>query len=160
MTVNVILPPAPVLSAEKSGWALLPAPELNRPGPGAISNGMFALTFTGRTNIAYSVWASTNLHTWELLGPATDAGGGSFSFVDADTPLWPRRFYRVGLPVIRGYAVRFSGASNATYRVWASTNLVAWEPLGTAIVTGDGWYQFLDLDATNWPQRFYRAVAP
>jgi len=54
----------------------------------------------------------------------------------------------------------FAGTSNATYSVWASTNLISWERLGTAQpLTGSG-YQFSDLGATNRPHRFYRAVAP
>ena len=58
------------------------------------------------------------------------------------------------------FALTFSGTSNATYRVWGSTNLVNWEPLGTATSLQPGWFQFLDLTATNWPRRFYKAGAP
>jgi alpha-tubulin suppressor-like RCC1 family protein len=58
------------------------------------------------------------------------------------------------------FELNFTGRSNAIYRVWASTNLVNWDVLGTAITTSNGWFQFLDFDATNWPQRFYRAGAP
>ena len=58
------------------------------------------------------------------------------------------------------FQLGFSGNSNATYRVWASTNLVDWEVLGTGAVVSNGWFQFLDAEAGNWPQRFYRAGAP
>jgi hypothetical protein len=58
------------------------------------------------------------------------------------------------------FDLNFSGQSNATYRVWASTNLVNWESLGNGLITSNGWFQFLDSSASNWPQRFYRAGAP
>lgn len=59
-----------------------------------------------------------------------------------------------------GFEFTFSGSSNATYRIWASTNLVNWTPLGTATPTSNGWFQFFDLDSTGLAQRFYRAGAP
>jgi hypothetical protein len=58
------------------------------------------------------------------------------------------------------FRVSFSGNSNATYRVWASTNLVDWDALGTATVVSNGWFQWLDAAAGDWPHRFYRAGAP
>ena len=58
------------------------------------------------------------------------------------------------------FQLNFTGHSNATYRVWASTNLVDWEVLGTGAVVSNGWFQFLDAEAGGWPQRFYRAGAP
>jgi len=57
------------------------------------------------------------------------------------------------------FELTFNGGTNATYRVWTSTNLADWTELGMAATLSNGWYQFLDSD-TNWPQRFYRASAP
>jgi hypothetical protein len=54
----------------------------------------------------------------------------------------------------------FSGHSNATYRVWASTNLLNWDVLGAATMVSNGWFQWLDTTAGNQPRRFYRAGAP
>lgn len=59
-----------------------------------------------------------------------------------------------------GVVLNFSGSSNATYRLWASSNLLEWISLGVAQPTTNGWFQFLDADATNLPLRFYRAGAP
>lgn len=59
-----------------------------------------------------------------------------------------------------GFQVSFSGNSNATYRVWGSTNFVDWTPLGAAIPTSPGWFQLLDPEATDLVERFYRAGAP
>lgn len=58
------------------------------------------------------------------------------------------------------FALNFSGSSNATYSVWASTNLLDWAKIGTASEASPGVYQFLDNSTTNLPQRFYRATAP
>lgn len=58
------------------------------------------------------------------------------------------------------YGLNFFGSSNATYSVWASTNLSAWDRLGPATESAPGQYQYLDATTTNYPQRFYRASAP
>jgi len=58
------------------------------------------------------------------------------------------------------FNLNFSGASNATYSVWAATNLVDWTKIGTATEPSPGWFEFIDSAATNWPHRFYRISAP
>lgn len=58
------------------------------------------------------------------------------------------------------FQLAFVGATNATYRVWASTNLSDWEILGTATTEAPGQFLFRDASAASWPQRFYRATAP
>lgn len=45
-------------------------------------------------------------------------------------------------------------------RVYASTNLQDWAPLGAALPVAPGWYRFSDLEATNFPRRFYQLRAP
>jgi alpha-tubulin suppressor-like RCC1 family protein len=61
-------------------------------------NGEFSLSFTGDTNASYRVWASTNLTTWTVLGPATQSPPGEFHFTDTAATNWPLRFYRVTCP--------------------------------------------------------------
>jgi hypothetical protein len=58
------------------------------------------------------------------------------------------------------FSLSFSGDTNASYRVWASTNLVIWEVLGPATPASNGWFQFFDLNSAHPPQRFYRAGTP
>jgi hypothetical protein len=58
------------------------------------------------------------------------------------------------------FGLNFSGSSNATYSVWASTNLTTWDWVGSASETAPGQYQYLDGNTINNPQRFYRASAP
>jgi hypothetical protein len=57
------------------------------------------------------------------------------------------------------FQASFSGDSNATYSVWASTNLVSWEKIGVASEVQPGEFEFMDA-VSNRPQRFYRAGAP
>lgn len=83
VTVNIILPSAPVLDL---------------PASGVTNNQAFRLAFTGATNVAYRVWASTNLVNWELLGPATTSAPGQFLFLDLTATNWPQRFYRATAP--------------------------------------------------------------
>jgi len=65
---------------------------------GFATNAAFHLTFTGGTNGAFSVWASTNLADWLWLGPAQPVAPGVFEFFDSSAANWPRRFYRAGTP--------------------------------------------------------------
>jgi len=61
---------------------------------GLEPNGVFRLTFTGGTNGAYGVWASTNLADWLWLGSAQSLTPGVFQFVDSFATNWSQRFYR------------------------------------------------------------------
>jgi len=63
-------------------------------------------------------------------------------------------------PEAQAFQLNFIGSSNASYSVWASTNLVNWTRLGIVTNIVPGQYGFIDADATNWPQRFYRLAAP
>jgi hypothetical protein len=58
------------------------------------------------------------------------------------------------------FTLNFSGPSNATYSVWAATNLFDWVNIGTATEAPPGEYEYTDVSVTNWPQRFYRLAAP
>jgi hypothetical protein len=59
-----------------------------------------------------------------------------------------------------GFSFTFSGFTNATYRVWTSTNLSTWSALGAATSSPSGFFGFTDTTATNGPQRFYRVTSP
>jgi hypothetical protein len=63
------------------------------------------------------------------------------------------------LPGGGSLSLSFHGDSNATYRVWATTNLLNWENIGTATEPNPGQYEFIDAAAANWSQRFYRMSA-
>jgi hypothetical protein len=83
--------------------------------------------------------------------------------VNIDLPAVPQFTGFAWNPGISGdesFNLNFTGDSNATYSVWASTNLVNWISLGAAIETPPGQYGFVDTSVTNWPQQFYRISAP
>jgi hypothetical protein len=58
----------------------------------------------------------------------------------------------------------FSNLSGPSYIVLASTNVTAplntWSNLGAPVESPAGTFQFTDLQATNYPQRFYRVSMP
>jgi len=60
------------------------------------SSGSFQLNFVGDPYCSYSVWASTNLVNWTLLGTANPVTNGTFQFVDPAQMDLPHRFYRAG----------------------------------------------------------------
>src|SRR5256886_12145809 len=53
---------------------------------------------------------------------------------------------------------RVSGAPGTTYVVEASNDLSAWTPVVTNTVSSAGYFDFVDSQFNNPPQRFYRAV--
>ncbi len=58
------------------------------------------------------------------------------------------------------FELTFQSVPNATYSVWASTNLLNWNWLGTATEFSAGEYLYQDPLATNWPVCFYRLSVP
>ena len=58
-----------------------------------------------------------------------------------------------------GFALRFSGWTTNTYRIWVSTNLLDWRALGSAVQTEPARFEFRD-PATGDPARFYKVSHP
>ena len=50
----------------------------------------------------------------------------------------------------------YTNSTAVNYNVYASTNLLSWTALGQATQTSPGFYQFNDVLATNYQQRFYQ----
>lgn len=65
---------------------------------GVTLTGAFNLSFPGFSNATYSVWGSTNLVNWALLGPAAQLVPGEFQFTDAGASNQPARYYRLSSP--------------------------------------------------------------
>ena len=58
--------------------------------------------------------------------------------------------------------VRFYGTPGAAYLIQATTtlgNTASWVTIGTSVAGGNGFVSYIDNDVTNYPSRFYRAVA-
>lgn len=62
------------------------------------AGGVYNVGFSGTAKATYSVWASTNLSTWDYLGPATPVTDTSYQLQDAEAASWPQRFYRATSP--------------------------------------------------------------
>jgi len=89
--------------------------------------------------------------------------GSAQATVDIGLPAIPQFTGLVWNPGNAGaesFNLSFTGDANATYSIWASTNLVNWITLGTASESQPGQYVFMDTSVTNWPQQFYRISAP
>ena len=75
----------------------------------------------------------------------------------------PPQFTNVTFNAGGSLTVAGTGPNGAGYRILAATNLAQpvgnWTPAATGIFNG-GVFNFTDQQATNFPQRFYRAVTP
>jgi hypothetical protein len=61
------------------------------------------------------------------------------------------------------FTLNFAGVPNDTYWLEMATNLtppIDWEPIATNMAGPDGLWQFTDVQATNYSQKFYRPVQP
>jgi hypothetical protein len=59
-----------------------------------------------------------------------------------------------------GPAITLSGSTNQTYVLQASFDMHNWTSISTNLTDAEGLFTFVDSDATNYPSRFYRGVAP
>ena len=60
-----------------------------------------------------------------------------------------------GSPVIT-----LSGSTNQNYVLQASFDMHNWTSISTNLTDATGLFTFVDSDAQNYPQRYYRGVAP
>jgi hypothetical protein len=56
--------------------------------------------------------------------------------------------------------ITLSGSANETYVLQASFDMQSWTSLSTNLTDAGGLFTFVDTDAKNYPNRFYRGVAP
>ena len=144
----------------------------------AASNAVFGVHLTELSGLTPTVlYASTNLVNWEPVFNVPFVAG-TYDFLDTDAKHFPRRYYRAGVMInakvpapridlgrvthgINGsFTLGFDGLPNATYRVWGSTNLLLWVPLGSASQAVPGMFSYTDTSVTNWSRRFYRISSP
>jgi hypothetical protein len=117
--------------------------------------------------------AGTNLQTYRLLLPGTVSNGlytlsfrldsfgnsSSLAVTNVATGLVATApSIALGISVTNGRPnLQLTGPTGYNYLVQTSTNLVDWTP--TALLANtNGTISFIDLAATNGPQRFYRAI--
>ena len=66
--------------------------------PQKQTNGVYRVQFSGNPGEVYRLQASSSLPTWSDLGPVTDLGTGTFQYLDFDSVLFGKKFYRVRTP--------------------------------------------------------------
>ena len=57
-------------------------------------------------------------------------------------------------------AITLSGTPDQTYVLQASFDMHTWTSISTNLTDSNGLFTFVDSDATNYPSRYYRGVAP
>jgi len=62
------------------------------------SDGSFIVRFSGGDYWPHSVWASSDLLEWKLLGAAEEIAPGTFKFTDTNASSISHRFYRASSP--------------------------------------------------------------
>jgi hypothetical protein len=118
----------------------------------AGSDGYSIDRFNIRQNTATSVPAAMQ---WDELRVG-------LSWADVTPAAAPVVTLLTNVSVLENGAFRFqyTNVTPGGCRVYASTNLAEWAPLGAALPVAPGWYQFTDPEATNHPRRFYQLRAP
>ena len=96
-------------------------------------------------------------------GPYADIPGAASPFTNLMSAA-PKEFFRLRSTAVNavtaigsspgGFVVGASGIPGYNYVIEASTNLINW----TAIQTNSVPFQFIDVNASNYPMRFYRTV--
>ena len=107
--------------------------------PGTVTNGLYTLSFRLDSFANSSTVAVTNVAT---------------GFVGVTQPTTLRLSITNRAPL-----VQLTAATNFTYLIQSSTNLVDWTPAAMLLNT-NGTVQFIDSAITNSRTRFYRAVVP
>jgi hypothetical protein len=107
--------------------------------PGRVSGGLYTLSFRLDSFDNSSSVAVTNVAT---------------GFVGVSQPI------TLGISITNGTPLlQLTAATNFTYLIQSSTNLVDWTPTALLLNT-NGTAQFMDSAVTNSGARFYRAVLP
>jgi hypothetical protein len=120
----------------------------------ALTNGG---NISGAITATLTFTTLTQTNTGNCTVVITNAGGSVTSSIASLTVVM-----QPNLPppiLLPNGSVRFSlsATPNLNYGIDASTNLVDWTAL-TNIANPSGTIQFIDLNATNFSQRFYRVV--
>jgi hypothetical protein len=83
-----------------TSWAVVTPrpspPRLTIPVP--LPTGAIQFAYTNTTGSNYTVYASSNLAAWTVLGAAAQLTPGTFQFTDLTATNYPRRFYRLHSP--------------------------------------------------------------
>jgi outer membrane protein assembly factor BamB len=151
-----------------------------------ISNALFAISRGGSVQWVFkSGYAMTGSDLFDTtsspaiapdgtiycaFGSKLFAVAGTNALADSPWPMYhqnPRHTGKVEKPSLNkpqkrsdgGFQFQLYGQLSNSYTIQASTSLVSWSALTSLLVTNVP-MNVLDLDATNFPSRFYRALSP
>jgi hypothetical protein len=110
---------------------------------GGFSNPIDAAIISNRV---YVIEYGGNQGIWEITFPAAAAAPSSITIIDTG---W----------VNGHFAFTFNTTVGKTYQIQTSTNLLDWSSLGGLLATNTS-SRFVDANAINFPQRFYRVTLP
>ena len=80
-------------------WAAVtPVQQFTLTAPKRSGNGAFQFGYTNVSGKSASIYASTNLSNWSLVGVATQVFPGYYQFTDPSATNYARRFYRLRSP--------------------------------------------------------------
>jgi hypothetical protein len=139
-----------------------------------VSGGQFMLTVTGPVGRTYEIEATQDFLTWTVIGTVTLGANGAQDFTDTNAMNFPQRFYRardaqaseqqpqsvrMQIRSVSGgqCLLTVTGQVGHTYDVEATQDFSAWAVIGTVALDAGGSQDFTDINAANFPQRFYRA---
>jgi alpha-L-fucosidase 2 len=114
---------------------------------------------------------AANRFTVDATAFGNDTSGGQFGVVANGNSLQlqylaaPRvvpHLETASVSVSQGMQIAASGGAGQNYILLGSTNLASasWIPIGTNCADNNGQVQFTDLQASNYPLRFYRVSTP
>ena len=120
-----------------------------------------ALTWTPTAAQATNVYSISVIVADDNTPPLTATN--SFLVIVAPALPTPVSLSAASYSSSQGFEFSFQTASNTTWQIQAATNLGTtpnWLPIFTNVNNPSGTLNFTDLLATNFPQRYYRAVQP
>ena len=124
----------------------------------SFNNGLYA----GATNatLAFGPALTNQAGNYQVI--ITNLYGSATSRVAVLTVLLQPNAYGISNSPVNGNGISLSLASipNSISRVWASTNLVQWQPISTNVVGANGLFQFTDTNLIGNPKKYYRVSTP
>ena len=156
-TSTVTPAPLTVSADAKSKLYGTPDPPLTcRLTSGALMNG-------DNLNGSLSRIAGEDIGSYAIQQGTLTAGSNyTLTYVGADLTITPANvILGAGEPQPDGnFKITAWAVPNQTYLIEGSTDLAHWTVLSTNVADANGLIQFVDLNATNHPFRFYRTATP
>ncbi len=127
--------------------------------PGATATDLCAGNVSSGIVIGGTV--NTNVEGNYFLTYSINDGNGNISMTNRQVIVYgPTDVSTVSQTLAGNVQLNFTGWPGVPYGVFASTNLSDWLLLGTATNPIANLFQFIDVDATNYPRRFYQLRGP